>query len=305
MPSRHTHATRRGRIGGLAASGAALFALLALAGPVSAAERWTVAPFGAIAYAPPPVAARGVEAVQLDCREQRWTLLLRVAADTDAQALPDTARLRIDRSDFELERVSSGRGVALKVPRELLDPLKSGGEMSVELAEGAAAVRARLSLRGSRKAIEAVAPKCSPRDMSAYEAIALEEIGEAVDTATKLLADEIARFRAAAGFAPQVKARRVDLDAQRALLIASLCGASSYFGDTGCNVTVHARLNAAADWHEVFNSEGMALHWDPGAATDGWPDLVALPPGEDDEFVWFWDGGGYSLRVPASQSARD
>ncbi len=309
MPPAHTRATRHwllcGRIGGLAIAGAGLSALLGLAGPVSAAERWTVAPLGAIAYAPPPVAARGVEAVQLDCRQQRWTLLLRVAADTDTQALPDTGRLRIDRSDFELTRLSSERGVALKVPRELLDPLKSGGEMSVEVGEGLTVVQARLSLRGSRKAIEAVAPECSPRDMSAYEAITLEQTGEAVDTATKLLADEIARFRAAAGFAPQVQARRVDLDAQRALLVASLCGASSYFGDTGCNVTVHARAHAAADWREVFNGEGMALHWDRSAAVDGWPNLVALPPGEDDEFVWFWDGGGYVLRASASRLARD
>ena len=156
MPSAHTRATRhrllRGRIGGLAIAGAVFSALLGLVGPVSAAERWTVAPFGAIAYAPPPVAARSVEAVQLDCRQQRWTLLLRVAADTNTPALPDTARLRIDRSDFELARLSSGRGVALKVPRELLDPLKSGGEMSIEVGEGPAVVQARLSLRGSRKA---------------------------------------------------------------------------------------------------------------------------------------------------------
>ncbi|MVA96443.1 hypothetical protein GN330_04180 [Nitratireductor sp. CAU 1489] len=286
-------------------AGAALLALLAPVDPAPAAERWTVSPFGAIAYAPPPVAARGVEAVQLDCRQQRWTLLLRVAADTDTQALPDTARLRIDRSDFELTRLSSERGVALKVPRELLDPLKSGGEMSVEVGEGLTVVQARLSLRGSRKAIEAVAPECSPRDMSAYEAITLEQTGEAVDTATKLLADEIARFRAAAGFAPQVQARRVDLDVQRALLVASLCGASSYFGDTGCNVTVHARSDAMTDWREVFNSEGVALHWDADAAIDGWPNLVTLPPGEDDEFVWFWDGGGYALQVPPDLRAAD
>ncbi|QDZ00069.1 hypothetical protein FQ775_06565 [Nitratireductor mangrovi] len=272
--------------------------LLGATAAAAASDRWSVAAIGAVAFAPIPVDARGVDALQLDCREQRWTMLLRTNGDFAAPDPLGAAALRIDRSDFELEPTLSPRGIELRVPRDLLDPLKSGGAMTVSLGDGETRAFARLSLRGSRNAIEAIAPLCTPRDMSAYELVALEDAGEAVDTGRELLAAEIRRFKQFAGQEPEIRAGLLEFPGERRLLVASLCGASSYFGDTGCNVTVHASSTYAPEWREVYNTEGVAIHLDRASFSGGWPRLVTLPPGEDEEFVWSWDGETYALLSP-------
>lgn len=257
--------------------------------------RWEIAVGSATAFLPPPVETRGIDAVQLACAEQRWTLLLRMSREAGVEAGSLPARLVATGVEFALEAKRTPRGYEARVPREALDPLKRGNVMAVTLGEGEGVAGAELSLRGSRDAIEAIAPLCTPKDMSAYETVALVADGAAVEAATRLMQKEIRLFRNATGKSPEVRATFLDVAEGKVLLFVTICGPGGYFGDTGCNYTVHAAEDGG-EFAQVYNTEGVGMYLDPAPAASGWPNLVTLPLGEDEEIAWAWNGAGYAPR---------
>ncbi|MBA3449254.1 MAG: hypothetical protein H0T56_16935, partial [Pseudaminobacter sp.] len=101
--------------------------------------------------------------------------------------------------------------------------------------------------------------------MSAYQRIALADRGVEAAVAQGLLAAEEKLFRAATGKQPAIAAATLDPGCGRGLLFASLCGPSSYYGLSGCTLRGFVRPDAAGEWREIYNSEGMALYTDPNA----------------------------------------
>lgn len=261
----------------------------------SARDRWQEAGSGAVAILPPPLESTGITGGSLHCAEQRWNFLLRTDPAT-ANFAGDEARLTVGREEFPAKANWNGSGITVSVLPEALEALKAGNRVSITGGNGSEPALATFPLGGSRKAIEAVAPRCSQVDMSAYERIAFSEASPGVEPARTLLAGEIKRFRSATGKSPAVAAVIVDLEAGRKLLFATLCGSTSYFGESGCSLTGYAAENATAEWKEVYSTDGLLLHTDPKAATDGWPDLLTLPAiGGTEASRWRWDGGVYAI----------
>ena len=261
----------------------------------SAESRWQEAGSGAVAILPPPLESTGITGGSLHCAEQRWNFLLRM--DSSATGIAgDEARLTVGREEFPAKANWTGSGVTVSVLPEALEALKAGNRVSITGGNGSEPALATFPLGGSRKAIEAVAPRCSQVDMSDYDRIAFSETSPGVEPARKLLAGEIKRFRSATGKSPAVAAVVLDLEADRKLLFATLCGSTSYFGESGCSLTGYATENASEEWKEVYSTDGLLLHTDPKAATDGWPDLLTLPAiGGTEASRWRWDGGAYAI----------
>ena len=261
----------------------------------SAESRWQEAGSGAVAILPPPLESTGITGGSLHCAEQRWNFLLRM--DSSATGIAgDEARLTVGREEFPAKANWTGSGVTVSVLPEALEALKAGNRVSITGGNGSEPALATFPLGGSRKAIEAVAPRCSQVDMSDYDRIAFSETSPGVEPARKLLAGEIKRFRSATGKSPAVAAVVLDLEADRKLLFATLCGSTSYFGESGCSLTGYATENASEEWKEVYSTDGLLLYTDPKAATDGWPDLLTLPAiGGTEASRWRWDGGAYAI----------
>lgn len=256
---------------------------------------WQEAGSGAVAILPPPLDSTGITGGSLHCAEQRWNFLLRMEPAA-AGIAGDEARLTIGGEEFPAKANRTGSGITVSVPPEALEALKAGSRVSITTGSGGEPAQATFPLGGSRKAIEAVAPRCSQVDMSAYERIAFSETSPGVEPAKALLAGEIKRFRSATGKSPAVAAMVLELDADRKLLFATLCGSTSYFGESGCSLTGYAAENSAAEWKEVYSTDGLLLHTDPKVAKDGWPDLLTLPTaGGTEASRWRWDGGAYAI----------
>ena len=77
----------------------------------------------------------------------------------------------------------------------ILLSLKEGGALKVEIGTAKGAPKTTFNLRSSKPVIEAVEPRCSQIDMSAFQSGALSPTDAAVAEATGLLADEIKLFR--------------------------------------------------------------------------------------------------------------
>lgn len=260
----------------------------------SAQGGWQEAGSGAVAILPPPLDSTGITGGSLHCAEQRWNFLLRM--DSAAGIAGDEARLTIGGEEFAAKANRTGSGITVSVAPEALEALKAGNRVSITTGSGSEPAQATFPLGGSRKAIEAVAPRCSQVDMSAYDRIAFSETSPGVEPAKTLLAGEIKRFRSATGKSPAVAAMVLELEADRKLLFATLCGSTSYFGESGCSLTGYATENAVAEWKEVYSTDGLLLHIDPKAAKDGWPDLLTLPAiGGTEASRWRWDGGAYAI----------
>ena len=269
----------------------------------AAATEWTTAPASAVARLPAPTRTSGVSGGELRCAERRWNLLLsltpEIAGDLALVPGSDTAVLVIGTQTFEARASAVAGGVSIPVAGGLLEPLKAGSRLAIDIAGATSPLSAQFSLRGSRRAIDAADPECSPRDMSAYEPVLLSEESTAVPVARALRAAEIAIFRKATASEPRISAQTIFLGEGRALLFAEICGSSWYYGRSGCNLTSFAVEHADADWRLVYDAEGSEIHLDRQRGAEGWPNLVTLPrQGGGDELVWSWSNGQYVLFEP-------
>src|SRR5262249_21920490 len=147
----------------------------------------------------------------------------------------------------------------------------------IEIGAGKDAPRATFNLRSSKLVIEAIAPRCSQIDMSAYRSVSLSPTDAAVPQASALLKDEIRLFREFTQKAPTVATAILEFPEGKRLMFASLCGSINYFGDSGCSLTGWSADGAESAWRPAYETEGVLLYTDPGQATDGWPNLVTLP----------------------------
>lgn len=271
---------------------ATAFLLAAL--PAIAADGWQEAASGSVAILPPPLRASGIVGASLSCSEQRWQFLFRMQPRALAVGWKGTARISIAATDFEGEATEARGALAMALPWDMLEPLKAGSRM--EVAVGIDMAGAEFSLSGSRDVIDAIAPRCSQVDVSAYSPVALSETSPDLETARALLADEARLFRAATSKRAVFAAARLDLSGERKLLFASLCGSTAYYGRSGCSLFGFATEGEDAKWREVYNTEGLLLHFDPQASNGGWPNLVTLPLARGTEpDHWTWNGSEYEL----------
>ncbi len=277
--------------------GMATAATLLLAEEAAAVEnRWQEAALGAVAILPPPILSESITGGSLACAEQRWSFRLRFDAAASATIWKEEVTVDIDGVNFAVKADLSPGAAEIAVPFEMIELLKAGSRLSFTIGTAPAAV---FSLKGSRTAIDAATPRCSEVDMSAYQRVTFSQTDRAVGAATKLMAKEARLFRQATGRQPVTAAAALDVAPDAELLFASLCGSTSYYGQSGCTMSGFVRHGAAVDWREVYNSEGMALYIDPNASNGGWPNLVTLETINGFEPMhWAWNGSNYELRDP-------
>ena len=276
-----------------------LAAVLCLAGtiPALASDRWEEAGSGAVAILPLPKPATAIAGGSLYCAEQRWAFLFRTTPD--AGLLPGAARkarLSVGADNLELDAEVSPGAVKVAVPSEILLQLREATKLVVEIGTGDDALKAVFNLRSSKLVIDAIAPRCSQIDMSAFEAVSLSDTDAAVPAATGLLAGEIKLFREFTLKQPVVSTTTLDIAADKRLLLASLCGSNNYFGDSGCSLTGYAADGPDSIWRIVYETEGVHIYLDPKHANGGWPNLVTLPVvGGTEATHWVWSGTQYEL----------
>jgi hypothetical protein len=244
-----------------------------------------------------PKPATAISGGSLYCAEQRWGFLFRTTPE--AGLLPGSAakaKLGVGSDKFEFDAKISPGAVTVAVPAGILLQLKEATALLVEIGTGEAAPKATFNLRSSKLVIEAIAPRCSQIDMSAFEAVSLSETDGSVPAATGLLADEIKLFREFTLKEPVVATVIVDIAADKRLLFASLCGSNNYFGNSGCSLTGYAADGADSIWRVVYETEGVHVYLDPKHANGGWPNIVTLPVvGGTEPTHWVWSGAGYEL----------
>ncbi len=257
----------------------------------NAAERWSAIDGQASAELPPPTRTKTIAGAQLECAEQKWRLLLSLTPETLGEDGQRTATTSIGSEKFETIATQNRQSIAVELPSDALPPMRSGIRMDVSVTGGENAHKARFSLIGSRRTIDEIAPRCSKRDMSAYKAIIPGELSPETTLARELLVQEIAAFRAATKSTPAVAAAMQAVGNDRRLLFATLCGSSWYYGNSGCNMTIHAQVGSN-EWTRVYETEGVTMHIDPAIKSNGWPNLVALTF-DGDEVVWSWMGDSY------------
>ena len=275
----------------------ATFALAGAAAAASTADRWLEAGSGAVALLPKPQSAKGIASASLYCIEQRWSFLFRLDGEAAAAREAAAGVLTVGGEPFPVEAAARNGALDVEVPFEILQPLREAARMGVVFGEGGKRREATFSLRGSRDTIDAIAPRCSQVDMSAFERIVLSPTDPAVAVARTLLAEEASLFRAWSGADPQMSAAAVELTEGKALLFAALCGSTSYYGLSGCTVAGFARAGADADWKLAYNTEGSLIHLDRSSQNGGFPTVVSLPMvGSTTPSYWVWTGEAYELR---------
>jgi len=279
---------------------ATLFAtalILLGAAPAWSSDTWQEAARGAVAILPVPEKAAGITAGSLFCAEQRWSFLFYAEPGLIAAGSSMEGKVTVGGEAFAVEAVEENGLLNASVPFEILQPLRDASRMGVEIGAGETALSAVFPLRGSRAVIEAVAPRCSQVDMSAYQRVTLSETDPAVAVAEKLLAEEAKLFREATGIRPVYAAKTLELADGKALLFASICGSKNYYGDSGCSLSGFARTGAGAEWLLVYDTEGVLIHIDPEAANGGFPTIVTLPVvGGVEPSHWVWTGTAYEVR---------
>lgn len=275
----------------LPACGAILLLALAAVNPSEAADRWEEAATGAVAILPAPSKARGITGGSLYCAEQKWGFLFRVE---DSTGLSGGAKMALDGDIIDAMAASAPGTLDVAIPLETIDLLKRGSRLRFDAGPEETGVHGVFNLRNSTKVIEAIAPRCSQIDMSAYEAVTLREDGPAVETALSLFSDEIKLFRRATGKQPTVAAVQIDLPETKRLLFGTLCGSTSYYGKSGCTLSGWASTNAGTDWQQAYSTEGLRLYLDDAGADGGWPKLATLPFVNGTEIGhWIWSGSTY------------
>lgn len=271
------------------------FALLA-ASPASASS-WQEAGSGAVAILPPPEKAAGITGASLFCAEQSWSFLLRLepgrlASDTNMSGVLTTGGTR-----FAVVGLPNNGQLVVPLAPDMLAPIKSFTRMKIEIGDKDRGVKAEFALAGSRAAIDRITPRCSPVDMSAYERVALMETDPAVAEARTQLADEAKLFREATGREPAYAASKLELADGKALLLASVCGSTRYYGESGCSIFGFVRLKPQDEWRLAYDTEGVQLYLDRKAEKDGFPALLTLPmTGAAEPSRWEWSGTTYEIR---------
>lgn len=294
----HSHAAAgfsgsnlRNRLGAAALAMAFGWPSLALA-----ADRWEPVAGEAAITLPDPLQANGIAGASLRCAEQKWSLALTLAPDATARPGELAAKLFVGGQVFEAVTKTENGGLSVPVAGLALAPMKTGTRAKITIEGTEPALEAVFPLRGSKVAIEAAEPFCSKRDMSGYERIGLTPYSSYLLEAKELRKDEIKLFRTATTAEPVVSAAKSVLPDGRSLLFVELCGSTWYYGASGCNAAVFARLSDTAEWKQVFDAEGADLYLDTSALVDGWPNLIALPKkGGGDEVLWAWGGDGYAV----------
>ncbi|MDQ6434062.1 hypothetical protein RB623_08380 [Mesorhizobium sp. LHD-90] len=286
------------RRGALPAFGMVCLAVLAGAPAAMAGDRWEEAGSGAVAILPVPGKAAAITGGSLVCAEQRWSLRLRL--DRSVEALSSQqAKVSVDGESFLVLAETGPDVLSLPASYEMIDAMKAGGLLVVAAGARTDGPAATFPLKNSRTVIEAIAPRCSQVDMSAYEQASLSETDPAVERARPLLAEETKLFRQATTATPKLAAAHLDRGQGREMLFATLCGSSWYYGRTGCTLFGYIRATPAEEWREAYNSEGMALYIDASASSGGWPNLVTLEAaGGAEPIQWKWNGERYELRDP-------
>jgi hypothetical protein len=279
-----------------------LAAGLLLAGslPAMAADIWEEGGSGAVAILPEPRYPQGITGGSFYCSEQKWGFLFRTDAALALPANGTAGSITVRGEPYPFAAEISPGSVHAPVPDTMLEGLKSGTSMSVTIGEGDTKLAAVFNLNASRRVIEAIAPRCSPAklpDMAGYERVTLSEMSLAVISAKPLLEDELRLFRQTTGKQPVLAAEFIDVGPGRQLMFASICGSTSYYGDSGCNLNGFAMMADEPEWRQVYNTEGMHLFLDRKAANGGWPSLVTLPVvGVGEPTHWVWGGHHYMLR---------
>lgn len=264
---------------------------LLAAGTASAQQEWAAAEGRASALLPAPAAGGPVVSASLDCAEQRWSLRLQMAAGQPTVSGPVT--LSIDREPFSRTASPDGPAVAIGLTGAMLERLKSGTRLSVRLSLDGPDVL--FGLRGSRRAIDAAAPLCTPRDMSAYLQVLPATVEPADrDLGARLRDNDIKAFRAATSSEPVMNVGRLAGPGSEGITFVQLCGSSWYFGRTGCNIAGY--LTSGTDSSQVFDGEGTALYATRESQGRAWPDLIATGPSAGGpDIVWRWQDGKYQF----------
>jgi hypothetical protein len=251
-------------------------------------ESWNVLEGQAIVTLPAPGGDSAIIAAKLACKEQKWSLML--APAEGAPMVSGPISIAVDKQSFAAQATPEAGEIRIPVSRKVLDLFKSGIRLTVQLSlEGEGT---NFSLRGSRRAIEAAAPLCSPRDMSAYDNVAMSPESPDVALAAKLREPEIKAFRVATASEPVISAGDLRSEDGKRILFVQLCGSSWYFGRTNCNVAGFLEGEGPDDWRLVLDAEGAAFYADPKSLTGGWPDLLAVTKTGPD-LVWRWGGEEY------------
>lgn len=278
-------------------AGVLLAASLGMSAPALASDLWEEAGSGAVAILPVPVKASSITGGSLVCAEQRWSLRLRTD-DRVASSGSVQAKLTVDEESFPVMAEQQPSLITVPISYEMIEGLKSGSGLAISLGSAQGAPAADFALRDSRKVLEAIAPRCSQVDMSAFEQVSLSETDPAVERARPLLAEETKLFREATSATPKLAATHLDRGQGHEMLFATLCGSSWYYGRTGCSLFGYIRPTPADEWRQAYNSEGMGLYIDPKISNGGWPDLVTLEQSGVEQIHWKWNGSQYELRDP-------
>ena len=270
-------------------------ALLGSGLPALAADSWQEAGAGAVAILPTPKPAKTILGGSLYCVRQSWAFLFRLAPDAGlADGIIEKVKLNASDMPFELDAQISADGAKVAMPRTILLALKEGSALKVEIGTAKGAPKTSFNLRYSKQVIEAIEPRCSQIDMSAYQAVSLSPDDAAVAQAKDLLAHEIKLFRSFTFIDPVVSAAVLDLPDDKRLMFASLCGSKSYYGNSGCSLAGYAADGAEGIWKQVYETDGVLLYVDPGRSVDGWPNLATLPVvGGTEPTHWTWSGDAY------------
>lgn len=273
-----------------------VFIGLTVASGAGAADRWEEAGSGAVAILPAPLKATVITGGSLHCSEQRWSLRLRTEGEIAPIAEGKTG-IDIDGTAFDSVADIARDHASLRVPYEALELLRDGSRLNVRLTGDPKKPDAVFALRGSRAVLDAIVPRCSQVDMSAYTAVSLTPDHPAVEPAKKLLDEWAKGYRAWSGKQPTYAATVLDVEPDKKLMFASICGSPTYFGASGCSLNGYASDSTGAEWRQVYETEGVLLHTDPKTSNGGWPNLATLPAVNGTEAShWIWNGAEYELR---------
>lgn len=266
------------------------------AGPAlaQAGDRWLAAEGEASATLPVPRDNEAIAGATLSCKAQRWTLRLTLAAGIEAAG--GAGVLDVDGKAFDIGLTAGDGEIGARLPLEALDPLRAGIRMTLDLPPPLETALGDpvFTLRGSRVAIDAVAGRCSLRDMDGYTPVTFTPYSSYIRVAQELRKADIDAFAVSTASQPKFDAAMAEFGGDRRVLFTRLCGSSWYFGSSGCNITGFAPDAGAEGWRAVYDSENVHLFTDPRSASDGWPDIATLPPGARGiARLWRWTGEGY------------
>jgi hypothetical protein len=280
----------------------AVLAGVALAGatlPAAAQTAWTAVEGEARAILPKPERGSPFTGGTLACAGQIWTMTLATEIGVFVNGATGTVVLSVPRGDFPSKSVAVPAGVEITVPHMALEPLMASNRLTIRFEGGD--TETRLPLAGSRRAVTAVDALCSPREMPLVNSVALTPFSSYIELARGLRKDDIRDFIDSTADIPTLKAGMVEIDAERRLLFAELCGSTWYYGISGCGLTGYAPVIGADQtksegWKLAFESEGVFLYVDPNTSVGGWPVLVSLPKRAGDvETRWVWTGEAYAI----------